>query len=343
MKKKLHVYMGTFTDHFYSAYIDVDTLEVEDLHAIYNPGGRSATLALSANGKYLYTANEFMDGDGGMAAFRLVEGGDPVFLNAIASNTQGPAENTTMVAYGKEYVLGTGYFDGDVMVCPIAEDGSLLPMCDNFILDKAAKAHGVQVCPGTNFLMLPDTENNVLYTFEMSPEGKLIKRFAYKEEGLEAPRHTVFSEDGKRLYLLTERTSTFEVFDVNKETGELTHTAHFSNLPDDFTGASRSAAIHCSPDGKFVYLSNRGHNSITVYRIEDDGKVSKVGYQGETIKWPREFMITPDGSVMIVGNQEASSISFFRINRETGMPVYAKTLQMPVPPVSFIVAPEAED
>ena len=343
MKNKLHVYIGTFSEKFFSVFIDTETLEVEDLHPISDPAGKSATLALSADGKYLYTANEYMNGDGGMAAFRLVEGGDPVFLNAIPSNTQGPAENATLIAYGREYVIGSGFFDGDIMVCPIAEDGSLLPMSDNFVLQEGAHAHGVKVCPGTNFVILPDTMHGVVYTYEMNPEGKLIKRFAFREEGLEAPRHMEFSKDGKQLYLLTERTSTLEVFDINRETGELTHTAHFSNLPDDFTGESSSAAIHRSPDGRFVYLSNRGYDSITVYRIEDDGKVSKVGYQPETISCPREFMITPDGSLMLVGNQTGESVSIFRINRETGMPEFAKSFPMSEGPVSFVSVPQEEN
>lgn len=336
MKEKLHIYIGTFSDRFFSVYIDPETLEAEDLHPIFDPAGRSAFLALSADGKTLYTANEFMNGDGGMAAFRLVEGGDPVFLNAVPSNTQGPAENTTMTAHGREYVLGSGFFDGDVMVCPIAEDGSLLPMSDHIVLQEGAHAHGVKVCPGTNFVILPDTMHGVIYTYEMTPAGKLAKRFAFRKEGLEAPRHMDFSKDGSQLYLLTERTSTLEVFDMNRETGELTHTAHFSNLPDDFAGGSSSAAIHRSPDGRFVYLSNRGYDSIVVYRIEDDGRVSRVGWQSETIRCPREFMISPDRSLMLVGNQTGGSVSIFRINRETGMPEYAANFAMPEGPVSFM-------
>ena len=339
MKEKLHIYIGTFSDHFFSLFLDPETLEVEDLHAIYDPAGRSATLALSADGKYLYAANEYMNGDGGMAAFRLVEGGDPVFLNAVYSNSQGPAENATMTAHGKEFVIGTGFFDGDVMVCPIAEDGSLLPMSDNFVLKEGAHAHGVKICPGTNFAILPDTQHGEIYTYEMSPEGKLIKRATFLKEGVEAPRHMEFSPDGRQLYVLTERTSTLEVFWINRETGELTHTQQISNLPEDFKGDSSSAAIHRSPDGKFVYLSNRGYDSITVYKVADDGTVTKVGYQPETISCPREFMITPDGSLMLVGNQTGGSVSIFRMNRETGMPEFAKKFPISEGPVSFVVAP----
>ena len=343
MKEKLQVFIGTFSNTFFSMTIDPDTLEIENLHPVYDPGGRSAFLALSSDSKYLYTANEYMDGAGGIAAFRLVEGGDPQFLNAVASNTQGPAHISILNAYGREYVLGSGFFEGDVMVCPIAEDGSLLPMSDNLTLSKDAHAHGIRPIPGTNFVITTDTAHGLIYTFEMTPEGKLIERHRFSEPGLEAPRHMTYSKDGKRIFVLTERTSTLEVYDINRETGELTHTAHFSNLPDDFTGDSSSAAIHRSPDGRFVYLSNRGHDSITVYSIED-GKVSKVGCVGDSISCPREFLIDPEGNFMLVGNQDKESVSIFRMNKETGMPEYTgKTFRLTEGPASFISVPKADD
>ena len=336
MKKRMHIYIGTFSDDFFSVYIDCETLEAEDLHPIHDPAGRSAMLALSADGKTLYTANEYMNGEGGMAAFRLTEGGDPVFLNSVSSHTQGPADNTTMSAYGREYVLGSGFFEGDVMVCPVADDGSLLPMSDHFILREGAHAHGVRACPGTNLVILPDTMHGMIDTWEMTPEGRLSRKAVFQKEGMAAPRHVEFSKNGKQLFILTERTSTLEVFDINRETGELTHTAHFSNLPDDFHGESSSAAIHRSPDGRFLYLSNRGHDSITVYRTREDGGVTRMGWQTTAICWPREFLIAPDGSFMLVGNQNSSSVSAFRINRETGMPEYVNSFSMPEAPVSFI-------
>ena len=163
MKEKLQMYLGTFSTNFFSLKFDPETLEIEDLHAIQDPGGRSAYLALDEGKKYLYIANEWMNGQGGLAAFRLEEDGDPVFLNAVYPGGQGPAQVSTMKAYGRTFVLGAGVFEGDVMVCPTAEDGSLLPLSDYFKIvdvDKVAergKAHGIAAIPGTNFVLVPDT------------------------------------------------------------------------------------------------------------------------------------------------------------------------------------------
>ena len=343
MKEKLQVFIGTFSTNLFSFRFDPETAEVEDLHVIPNPGGRSAFLALDEAEQYLYSANEWMDGEGGIAAFRLVEGEDPVFLNYIPTNTQGPAHISTMKAYGQEYVLGSGYFDSDVFVCPIAEDGSLLPFTDNFKLAEKARAHSIKQVPGTNFVIIPDTMNGQVYTFEMMPGGKLEKRFVFDSPTLENPRHLAFTKDGRRLLLLTEAVSTFEVFDINRE---LTRIYSCSNLPEDFKETSQSSAIHRSPDGRFVYLSNRGHNSITVFRLDKE-EIEKVGYVTEGIEWPREFLITPDGDYMIVGNQFLSSFSIYRMNHETGMPEYTgKTIPLPVEgpgPASFISVPKTLD
>ena len=342
-KEKLQVYVGTFSNIFYSMQIDPETLEVENLHSIRNPFGRSAFFALSSDSKYLYVANEHMNGSGGIAAFKLVEGKDPQFLNAIPSKTQGPAHISLLNAYGKDFVFGSGFFEGDIMVCPVAPDGSLMPMSDNLFLEKGAHAHGIRPIPGTKFVVATDTQHGLLYTYELTSEGKLVQRHCFKKPGVEAPRHMTFSKDGRQLFLLTERTSTFEVFDINRETGELTHVAHFSNLPDGFTGDSSSAAIHRSPDGRFVYLSNRGHDSITAYRVEG-GKATKVGCVKDTISCPREFMIDPTGKFMLVGNQQTSTISIFRLNKDTGMPEFTgKTIRLKDGPICFISLPKSED
>ena len=348
MKEKLKIYIGTFATHFFSLEFDPETLEIENPRSIDDPGGKSAYLALDEEKKYLYTANEWMNGDGGIAAFRLTKDGDPVFLNAIYSNGQGPAQVSTMKAYGRTFVLGAGVFEGDVMVCPTAEDGSLLPMSDYFkIIDvektaERGKAHGIDAIPGTNFVVVPDTLNGQIYTFELTPEGKLEKRFVFDDPVVRCPRHMTFSKDGTKLYFLTERANSLEAFNIDRKTGELTHFFHGSTLPDDFTGSSMASAIHISPDGRFVYLSNRGYNSIAVFRVDGE-QIERVGFVCDEIESPREFMITPDGEFLFAGNQGNTKTAIFRIDRETGMPEYTgKSFTPPTAdgPVSFISVPK---
>ena len=336
MAEKLNVLIGTFSDKFFSMKFDTETLTEEDLHEIHDPADRSAFFALSSNGKYLYVANEYMDGAGSVAAFKLDFGKDPVFLNAIETGSQGPAHISLLNRYGRDFVLGSGFFEGDIVVFPTAEDGSLLPMSENFRLTEGAHAHGIRPVPGTAFVLATDTMHGFIYTYELNEAGKLIERFCFSKPGLEAPRHMTFSKDGNRVFVLTERTSTLEVFSINRETGELTHKQSISNIPDDFKGDSSSAAIHISPDGKYVYCSNRGHDSLTVYDVEKD-PVEKVGYVSDEIRWPREFLIDPDGRFLLVGNQEEESVSVFTINKETGIPEYTgKKIELSEGPAAFI-------
>lgn len=336
MKNEWNVFIGTFTDHFFSMNFNVETLQESNLHTIYNPGGRSAFFARSSNPKFLYIANEFYNGAGGVAAFSIEDVDNPKFLNAFESESQGPAHVSVINAFGRDYLLGSGYFEGDIIVHPISEEGSLMPASDRFCMQEGAHAHGIRPIPGTRFVLATDTMHGILHTYELTPEGKLICRHSFSEPGFEAPRHMTFSKDGCFVYVLTERTSTLDVFSIDRETGKLCHTDHSGNLPDDCRIESSSAAIHTSPDGKYVYLSNRGHDSIAVYRIEEYGKVTKVGYAKESIKWPREFVIDPSGTCMLVGNQNDSSISVFRINKENGIPEYTgKKIKLSDGPICF--------
>ena len=349
MKEKLQMYIGSFSHTFFSLKFNPETVEIEDLHAISDPAGRSAYFDQDEEGKYLYIANEYGGGDGGLQAFKLVEGQDPVFLNAIYSGTQGPAQNWVTKAYGRTFVLGAGYYDGDVMVCPTAEDGSLLPMTDHFKLADIGKfaergtAHGISVVPNSNLAVVPDTLNGQIYTFELTPEGKLVNKFIFNDPAVRHPRHSTYSADGNQLYMLTERANSLEVFDINKETGELTHVYHESTLPEDYTGNNMCAGIHRSPDGRFVYLTNRGHNSIVCFRVDGE-KIEKVGYAEDGIEWPREFLITPDGEYMLVGNQKIQTVTIHKMNRETGMPEYTgKSYSLPEGPTCFFSIPRPAD
>lgn len=336
MKTEWTVFTGTFTDSFFSMQFNTETLQESGLHTLYNPGGRSAFFARSSDSKFLFVANEFQAGAGGAAAFSLENGADPLFLNSQESESQGPAHISVMNVFGRDYLLGSGYFDGDIVVLPVSRQGTLMPASDRFRLQQGAHAHGIRQIPRTRFVLATDTEHNVIHTYEMTPEGKLVSRHSFSEPGFEAPRHMTFSLDGRYVYVVTERTSTMDVFSIDRENGALCHTDHFSNLPDGCRVESSSSAIHRSPDGKYVYCSNRGHDSITVYRTEEDGRVTKVGYAEESIKWPREFIIDPQGTCMLVGNQLDNSISVFRMNRESGIPEYTgKKIQLSEGPTCF--------
>ena len=135
------------------------------------------------------------------------------------------------------------------------------------------------------------------------------------------PRHFAFHPNGKYAYLLNEMGSSITAMHYDGLRGMLNEIETVTTLPDDFKGVNHCADIHVSPSGEFVYGSNRGHDSIAVFSIDqDNGGLSFVGHVSSGGETPRNFAIDPSGTYMLVSNQDTGNILTYRINRETGMP-----------------------
>jgi 6-phosphogluconolactonase len=133
------------------------------------------------------------------------------------------------------------------------------------------------------------------------------------------PRHFVFSASGEKMYLINELGSTMMVFNVD-ENGVLKLVQTMSTLEEGFEGESCCADVYISRDGKYLYGSNRGENTIVVYSINKDGSLSLAGRSSCGGDWPRNFIIDPLGRFLLAGNQRSDRISVFRINGTTGLP-----------------------
>jgi 6-phosphogluconolactonase len=144
------------------------------------------------------------------------------------------------------------------------------------------------------------------------------------------PRHFVFNSTGTKMYVICELNSTVSVFDVNSN-GELSQLQTLSTLGESFKGESACADIHLSPDEHYLYGSNRGENTIVVFTIGTDGKLSLAGRTSCGGNWPRNFVIDPSGKYLLVGNQKSGDISFFKIDEKTGMPEYREDCKYGTP------------
>ena len=157
------------------------------------------------------------------------------------------------------------------------------------------------------------------------------------------PRHLVFHPDSNWVYILNELHSSTTVGSYNSETGVITEVQDISMLPPEYSGSNSAAAIRMHPNGKFLYASNRGHNSIAVFKIEDDGLLSIVEYESSGSNWPRDFNISSDGTFMVVGNEKGNSIFSFRIDESTGeLTSTGKKLSM-LSPLAFEFLPDFEE
>ncbi len=134
------------------------------------------------------------------------------------------------------------------------------------------------------------------------------------------PRHFVFNSAGTKMYVICELNSTISVFDVAAN-GTLKAIQSLTTLAPDFKGESDCADIHLGKNGQYLYGSNRGENTIVVFKVGTDGKLVLAGRTGCGGDWPRNFVIDPSGKYILVGNQKSGNISLFKIDEKTGLPV----------------------
>ena len=132
------------------------------------------------------------------------------------------------------------------------------------------------------------------------------------------PRHIVFSSSGKRAYLINELLNTVMALDYNQETGAFSIMQTLSTIPDGFTAFSKAAAIRLSPDEKYVYASNRGHDSIAVFRIADNGRLARTDIVSSNGVSPRDFNFLPDGKHLIVTNENTDNVLVYDWNPSNG-------------------------
>ena len=145
------------------------------------------------------------------------------------------------------------------------------------------------------------------------------------------PRHLTIHPNGKWMYVLNELNATITLVEKNTE-GNYIKKSTIGILPTDFTGKNSSADIHISWSGKFVYASNRGHNSIVILKTNDlDGSLTLIGHQTKNIDTPRNFSLSPDEKYLLVANQNSNSIVSFKRDTKTGLLEFIDEIEAPTP------------
>ncbi len=242
--------------------------------------------------------------------------------------------NVLMVNYATTEGLG------NIRVYPINEKGELQEVTEiikhsggSVHPDRQQESHPhmIVTTPDNRFAVVPDlgTDKVYLYTLD-TEEGKLS---AFKALDLHAgagPRHVAFHPRLQLMYVITELDSmmvTYKYDDNNSWT--LLNT--ITTLPDDFDGESYCADVHVHPNGKFLYGSNRGHDSIVIYALDDDGLPYLVGHESTHGNWPRAFMIDNKGEFLIVGNRREDNVIIFAIDSETGLLTFKSSTTLPAP------------
>ena len=340
------LFVGTFTSEgaegiylcdFNSANGKIE--KIKTFKGIDNP----SFLKISPDRKFLYSVNrvseEIEPAGGYVTSYEIDETHNLSFLNKQISHGAAPC-HIDISADGKFVAIAT-YTGGTVSLYPVGEDGSLLPASTTIVnkgsganerRQKEPHAHSVKFSPFSNLVFSADLGTDQLNIFELK-KNKLSK---FSQDSVEmaagaGPRHFNFHPEKEIIYVINELNSTITA--INNENKTWLPFQTVSTLPAGFEGTNSCADIHVSPDGRFVYGSNRGHNSIAVFRTDPQSGelefLQTVSTQGD---WPRNFTLSPDGKFLLAANQRSGNITVFRIDSQTGIPKFTgNELKLPAP------------
>jgi 6-phosphogluconolactonase len=331
------VYVGTYTvrgsQGIYAYRFDAHTGELTALGLAAHTTNPSF-LAVDPSRRFLYAVNEVSDfqgqKSGAVSAFSIdPRAGKLTLLNEVSSRGTGPCF-VSLDQTGK-YALVANYDSGSVAVFPRMQDGRLGASSAfvqhhgssvNRERQEGPHAHSIELSPDNRFALAADLGLDRVLVYRFDPtHGTLAPNdppFAAVDPGA-GPRHFAFTPDGRFVDVVSEIGSTVTVFSYDAASGTLHKLQTVSTLPKGFTGANDDAEIQMHPNGKFLYASNRGHESIAVFAIDAiKGTltwVDDVPTQGKT---PRHFAIDPTGSYLFAENQDSDTVVIFRIDSATG-------------------------
>ena len=334
--EKTVVYIGSYSspsgEGIYPFALDRSSGKLTQAHSpvkIENP----SYLAVNADGSRLYSVIE-------TKTYRGKKGGGVAAFSADASGALSPlGEQPTLgedpcylSTDGRgEYLLAANYSGGSMAVFPLGKDGSVLPQScltahagSGPIPERQSEphVHCTDFTPGESFIFAVDLGLDAVKLYRLDRALGTVEPEPGAEMRLRpgsGPRHAVFRDALKTAYVVNEIASDLAVFRYGEDY-RFEPLQYISTLPVGFRGKNTAAAVRISPDGRFLYASNRGHDSIAVFRICEDGLLRAVGFYPSGGRGPRDFAIDPRGEFLLAANEKSGNVAVFRLDRETGIP-----------------------
>jgi len=281
-------------------------------------------LALSPDQRHLYAATQSHE----LAAFAVDAQGRLTYLNSQAVEGTNPCH--VSVHPGGKLAFVANYTSGSFTALPLGPDGRVQPAAftEPYTGEGPSKprqdkphAHCSLSTPNGNYLYVTDlgTDRIMNYTVD-ARSGKVSANPAQASFSVHAgagPRHLVAHPSGRFVYVLNELDATLTTLAVGKD-GVLSPLDRVPTLPASFSGNNTAAAIRLHPNGNFLYVSNRGYNGLTAFRIQPGGKLTQVDTQTEQISMPRDFNIDPSGRYLIVANMDQDNLTVYQLDPSTG-------------------------
>jgi 6-phosphogluconolactonase len=345
-----YLFVGTYTstgksDGIYLYWMDPVTGRLDKFKSFKSEN--PSFLTIDRSRRFLYAVNEVAEylgkPGGGVSAFAISKEDVSLrLLNQQATNGADPC-HLTIDRKGRT-LLVANYTGGNITSLPVRSDGTL-GMATEVKQHEGSSIKEQQKGPHAHCIILDAAERYALaadlgidkvmiYRFDQAT-GKLTpgKQASAELQQGAGPRHLKLHPTGKYLYVINELDSTMTAFKYNSTNGTLTQIETVSTLPSDFSGVSYCADVHVSPSGRFLYGSNRGHNSIVVFEIDRaTGKLKQLEHVSTEGNWPRNFTIDPSGKFLLVANQRSDNVVTFSIDPVTGrLKPTGQIAEIPVP------------
>ncbi|NJK96018.1 MAG: lactonase family protein, partial [Bacteroidales bacterium] len=282
-------------------------------------------VALHPNGKWLFAANE--TGDGKLSAFYIDrEKKQLVFINSVSSH--GSASCYVSIDHTGKYVMTANYSSGTVALYPLDENGRLREATSVHKHEgkgpdsrqEGPHAHMIVPAKISPYVYAVDLGIDQVMIYALDPSrSTLTLTGSYKTKAGAGPRHIALHHNNRWAYIINELNGTIEACTVDARTALLSRFQDISTLPVGESRKAGCADIHITPSGKYLYATNRGEiNTIAMYSIGEDGKLTLLGHQPVKGRTPRSFAIDPTGSFLLVANQDSDNVVTFKIDPKTG-------------------------
>jgi 6-phosphogluconolactonase len=340
----MRVYIGTYTGKgsqgIYQFDLDLNTGK-PTTPELAGECASPSFITLHPSGKYLYSVSELTGAEtnaelaggkkgGAVNAFSIDSAtGKLTLLNQQSSHGQGPCH--VAVDHSGKFAITTNYNSGSVTVLPIGDDGRLGPDTvfvqhegsgPNKNRQEGPHAHSANMDPSNQFALVCDLGADKIFVYRLTPDGMLTVNDppAHKMTPGSGPRHFTFHPNGKFAYDINELASTITAFHWDAAKGTLSEIQTVSTLPEGVsTSGNTTAEVQVHPNGKFLYGSNRGHDSIAMFSIDPEtGKLTPLGEVPSGGKTPRNFGIDPTGKWLLAAHQNSGNITVFHIDQASG-------------------------
>ena len=339
--KKLNFFIGTYTNGqskgIYRSALNLSDGSLEDpilVAELRNP----SFLAMHPKKDVLYAVSEVSEGDRQLVAYSIQ---DDLTLSELGSmNTAGSGPCYVSITADGMTALVANYGSGSICSYRLGNDGSLERQASTIQhvgssvhpRQKSPHAHCIQETPDGKHVCAVDLGLDQVVIYDLDPKTSQLSDNStpLRVSPGNGPRHVAFHPNGDYAFVIHELTCQLSVCKWNAGAGALSETQEITTLPGDFKQGFSTAEVLVHPNGRFVYGSNRGHDSIAAFEFED-GKLTSLGHVSTEGKTPRNFRIDPTGAFLLAENQGSDSIVVFRIEDSGKLSSTGKQMQVGSP------------